>query len=78
MRILNLVDPKKLSGRWSCSMLLVRADTLRAANRTDDAIQTLREVLVSRSATDRQKQTAREAIQSIGSPPKSVDRWRRD
>lgn len=68
LKTLGLVDDDKLTGTWSSSMQLARAQTLQAAGRTDEAVVVYRTVLSDRSAPDRVKSAARQAIESIENP----------
>ena len=47
------------------AMLLARAATLQAAGRTNEALETYRDLLTHQSATKGQKNTAKKAIEAI-------------
>ena len=68
LEILDLVDAARLSGKssWAGSFRLVRAKTLQAAGRKDEALKTYRAVLADGAASDRHKKSAREAIEALG------------
>lgn len=66
LKILDQVDANKMGGTWTGSMLMSRASTLQAAGRKEEAIKVYHAVLENKSATKRDKDAAREGIETIG------------
>ena len=67
LKMLDRVDAEKLGGSWTGSMLLARGQTLQAAGRKAEALQTYRAVLSSKSASLTHRRAAEKGIESIQS-----------
>lgn len=65
LKVLDLVDAKKLGGSWSGSILLSRAQTLDAADRKVDALKVYHAVLSSNSTLASHRKLAEEAIKQL-------------
>ena len=65
LKILDQVDAEKLGGTWSPSMLFTRAETLAAAGRKTEALQTYRAVLKNKFANRLHKERSQAAIDSL-------------
>jgi tetratricopeptide (TPR) repeat protein len=65
LEMLDKIDVATLRGTWAGSMLLTRAATLRAAGKTNEALEAYRAVLTHQSATNGQKSAAEEAIEAL-------------
>lgn len=59
------VDTGRVSGSWGVSLLLGRANTLKAAGRGEEAREMFQTVLENDSASDRQKKEAESALGSL-------------
>ena len=65
LKVLNLVEPEKLGGRWRGALLLSRGQTLEAAGRNADAQKAYRDVLADGLALSVHKRAAQEAINRL-------------
>jgi tetratricopeptide (TPR) repeat protein len=67
LKVLNLVDLKKLGGSWRGSMLLSRGRTIQAAGRKADALKAYRAVVADESALEPQRRAAAKAAAALES-----------
>ena len=67
LKVLNLVEPKKLGGSWRGSMLLSRGQTLEAAGRKAEALKAYRDVVTDGSASKPHRRAAEKAAAALES-----------
>ena len=66
IKVLDLVDGKRLGGGWAGSMLLSRGQILEAAGRKADALNAYRDVALSKSTHEAHRKAAEVAIKQLG------------
>ncbi len=65
LKVLGLVNPEKLGGSWSSSMLISRAQTLEAAGRNAEALTDYRAAGSNKSANRAQRSIAEAAVKRL-------------